>query len=95
MVRPIIPGPQHTAQVEIGLDARLLDVVKSVVIGLPDIDLGPAYGVAVGIQNSSVNPQRSTFFIQTDVCLHRQFRCIGDVERPQRCFRWRLRVCGC
>ena len=38
-VFPVLTGPKDAAQVEVRLNALLLDIIKALVIGLPDINL--------------------------------------------------------
>jgi hypothetical protein len=53
VVASVRSGAEHAAQVEVRLNALLLNVVEALVIGLPDIDLGVIDRLAVGIEDAS------------------------------------------
>ena len=44
-IAPITVGREDASQVVVGLNALLLDVVESLIVGLPDIQLGANHGI--------------------------------------------------
>ena len=79
-VAAIRPGAEHAAQVEIGLDALLLDVVEAFVIGLPDVDLRIRKRRAVGGPDRTADQHRLALLVEADIGAHGEFGGVGDVE---------------
>lgn len=59
-------GPKHPTQVKRRLQAFLLHIVKALVIGLQDINLGIGNRPAVSGQDAALDQHRLAFLIQTD-----------------------------
>src|ERR1700747_633483 len=65
---------KQAAQVEIRLDALLLNVIESLVIGLPHIEGCARDRLALDIADVTVNHHVLPLLVEADIGSHRQFR---------------------
>src|SRR6478736_8476285 len=82
-VAPVWPRAKQATQVEIRLDAFLLNIIEALVIGLPDIEGCARDRLALDIADATVNHHILPLLVEADIGSHRQFRCTGHVEGPQ------------
>lgn len=80
-VAAVGPRPEPPPQVEVGLKALLLNVIEPLVIGLPDIQLGPGDRRARQVAHRSPDLHRLALTMQADVRAHFHDRRIIDVKR--------------
>ncbi len=84
--KPIVsvwPCAKQATQVEVRLDALLLNVIEALVIGLPDIERCARDRPAFDVADVTVNHHILPLLVEADIGSHRQLRRAGDVEGPQ------------
>jgi hypothetical protein len=63
----LVVSVEEPAQIALRLDARLLDVVEAVLVGLPDVHRRPGQRCAVGAGDLAGHQAPSAFPVQRDV----------------------------
>jgi hypothetical protein len=71
---------EYTAQIVFRLNAFLLNVIKTFVVGLPDFQFGTGDKFSLGIRHLALHQNRFTLAIKADVCAVWIMRCVGNVE---------------
>ncbi len=81
-VAPIRPRAKQATEVEVGLDALLLNVIEALVIGLLDIKRRACDWLAFDVADMTVNHHIFPLLVEADIGSHRQFRRTGHMEGP-------------
>jgi hypothetical protein len=80
----ILLGEQDTSTIR-SVSVRVLNVVVTMRIAFPDINLDTLERVAFGVLNSTENQQRSAIGIFMDCVTVFYFACVVSVERTKNC----------
>ncbi|MCY1296480.1 hypothetical protein D9M70_458670 [compost metagenome] len=76
---------EDAAKVPVRLNALLLDVIETVVVGLPNVDQRPGNWLPIRVEDPARYDERFAFSIKADVCAGIVARSFGDIERPENC----------
>tara|TARA_R110002020_G_scaffold77450_15_gene195528 strand:+ start:2526 stop:2861 length:336 start_codon:yes stop_codon:yes gene_type:complete len=82
-VSAVFARAEHAAQVEIGLNALLLDVVETIVIGLPDVDDRALHRIALRIRDAPTDQHVFALLVEADIGSHLALGRSGNVERAE------------